>query len=137
MKYRIRNTVTGGLVDSPYFTMNRKGDIVTLREDEMCTVEYLQAEMFTGLEDSNGVEVYEGDIIAEVDGQYWSVEFGSFGDHKFYAVNGINSCRELEEDLDEVISFNIKGDGPTYVSVIGVRYCKPCGGIRKEVIELN
>jgi len=96
MKYRIRNLLTGEIVTDENYYLTRDGQIEHIHTGSHSD---LHAEMHTGVEDVNGVDIYEGDIVhKEPNGIIWTVEYGSFGDSKFYACNGLNSCRELEED---------------------------------------
>lgn len=43
------------------------GDGYRVENDESCQVTYMQS---TGLHDKNGVEIFEGDIIEYIDGEY-------------------------------------------------------------------
>jgi hypothetical protein len=61
--------------------------------DEMGQEQYVEWEQFTGLKDSVGKEIYEGDIICQSDGKYREVCFksGSFGkgvDFDFHQIWG-------------------------------------------------
>lgn len=55
---------------------------------------------WTGLKDKNNIDIYEEDIIhTDNQGNIWSVEYGCFGDSKYYVYNQLNSCREIEVDM--------------------------------------
>jgi uncharacterized phage protein (TIGR01671 family) len=58
---------------------------------------------YTGLKDSAGVEIYEGDVVAITttagSTQVWSVEFDDGG---FQVYNQLNSSRKLENSMSEM-----------------------------------
>jgi len=88
----------------------------TVNPDSIC--------QYIGLEDKNGVKIFERDIVHVVKDKFgpgrdevWHIEYGSFGDASFYVVNGINSCREIE--CDQVVWFTISGKEEIELEVTG------------------
>lgn len=63
------------------------------------------------VEDKGGRMMFEGDVV-HIDGdRVWELRWGAFGDpHKLYAVDNINSCREIVYDIDELLRISKSGE---------------------------
>jgi uncharacterized phage protein (TIGR01671 family) len=57
-------------------------------------------QQFTGLQDVNGVDIYEGDIVSHADSQVWTVEF-SDNEAAFIVYNQLNSNRRLQSSFGD------------------------------------
>lgn len=74
-------------------------------DQRLAKIDDLIIEQFTGLEDKNGTEIYEGDILIDDTGEpveYWVVKFSDGG--------FVGECAGVTESLFELTQLEIAGN---------------------------
>lgn len=74
-------------------------------DQRLAKIDDLIIEQFTGLEDKNGTEIYEGDILIDDTGEpieYWVVKFADGG--------FVGECAGVAESLFELTSLEVVGN---------------------------
>lgn len=80
-----------------------------------------------GIEYHCGRDIFNGDIchiikdkFGEGRDEVWTIEYGCFGDAKYYVYNQLNSCREVETEHSDV--YFIASEEKIYIEYLGNKY---------------
>ena len=114
---------------SDSFGLGDLHDGLVYQEDEAYDVEGKTVMQYTGLKDSKGVEIYEGDIVACLKNrfgkdrhEFWAIEYVDY-EASFQVYNQLNSMRRI--DLQAECSgscFSPDGEEEIILEVIGNIY---------------
>jgi hypothetical protein len=82
---------------------------------------------YIGIEYPCGRDIFSGDICHIVKDRFgkgkdeiWTIEYGCFGDAKYYVYNQLNSCREIETEYGDV--YFIASEERVYIEYFGNKY---------------
>jgi uncharacterized phage protein (TIGR01671 family) len=107
--------------------LDSMGDVVCYHDGKLTALLNMRILQYTGLNDNNGKEIYEGDIVEYLDGTEWSTESGY--DCSEYNNRGViffdNECGRYDVTNKEGVSYDDLFDCGIDLVVLGNIYENP------------